>query len=71
MFGKIVGACIIFLVLFFSAWIANNSHRGTNEVQQPITAEAIPINAVTNHMVTQPIEVFKPREYVKIKDILQ
>ncbi|MHC0039024.1 hypothetical protein [Pseudoneobacillus sp. C159] len=71
MFGKIIGACFIFLLLFISAWLVDHTHRGNNVIQPPVTADVIPINAITTPLQHQPIEVFMPREYVKIKNILQ
>lgn len=65
---KILGAALIFSLLFTGAWKLNNSHKRTfiNPINQKALSEVIPINKLNTSIEKELIEKFKSREYVRI-----
>jgi hypothetical protein len=71
---KIIGACVIFLSLFWVAWNIDRANQRVFIKPEQIDMkkmEAITLNSVPLSFGGQPIEIFNSREYVRILDIFE
>jgi hypothetical protein len=71
---KIIGACVIFLFLFWGAWTLDRANQRVFIDPKEIDInnfEAIKLNSVPFSFSGQPLEMFNSREYVRILGILE
>jgi hypothetical protein len=69
---KIVGAFIIFLLLFIGAWKLEQAHKRvfiSSVGIEPQVTETIQINSLMVPINEQQFEAFKSREYVRILSV--
>jgi hypothetical protein len=72
MLKKIIGAGLIFTLLFTGAWKLEHAHKRTfirSVAINPQLSEVMPINQLQIPFGDQPFEEFKAREYVRILGI--
>jgi hypothetical protein len=65
---KILGAALIFSLLFTGAWKLDHSHKRTfiESIDEKSLSKVIPITNLNTSIERELIEKFKSREYVRI-----